>query len=55
MLDHEITQDLHHVVVLRLLILLLGSVEVLVHVAELEGLYFVGAPYVGVLDLDLSV
>lgn len=55
MLDHEITQNLHHVVVLGLLVLLLGSVEVLVHVAQLKGLDLVGAPDVGVLYLDLSV
>lgn len=53
--DHQIVQYLHHIVVLRLLLVLFRCVEVLVHIAQLKWLDLVGAPDIHVLRYYLAV
>jgi hypothetical protein len=50
--DDQIVEDIHHVVVLVFDLFLIRCVEVLIDVAEFEGLDFVGAPDVELLPLD---
>lgn len=46
MANHEVVEDLHHIVVLMFWLVLVRSIQVLVDVAELERFDLVGPPYI---------